>query len=113
MYSGDKIWPRSLEFQIQEGDCGDIWLTDSVSIIHADTLTPKTQGHRVIKSKDSEKPNGQWNKVEIIVKNGKLTHLMNGVLVNDGQDPSLPGGRIVLQSEGAEIYYRNVKLLEL
>lgn len=113
MYSGDKIWPRSLEFQIQEGDCGDIWLTDSVSIIHADTLTPKTRGHRVIKSKDAEKPNGEWNKVEVIVKDGKLTHLINGVLVNDGQNPSLPGGRIVLQSEGAEIYYRNVKLQEL
>jgi hypothetical protein len=113
MYSGDKIWPRSLEFQIQEGDCGDIWLTDSVSIIHADTLTPKTQGHRVIKSKDAEKPNGQWNTVEVIAKDGKITHLMNGELVNDGHNPSLPGGRIVLQSEGAEIYYRNVKLQKL
>jgi hypothetical protein len=113
MYSGDKIWPRSLEFQIQEGDCGDIWLTDSVSIIHADTLTPKNRAHRVVKSKDAEKPNGQWNKVEVIVKDGKLTHLMNGVLVNEGKSPSLPGGRIVLQSEGAEIFYRNVELQEL
>ncbi len=113
MYSGDKIWPRSLEFQIQEGDCGDIWLTDSVSIIHKDTLTPKNRAHRVIKSKDTEKPNGQWNKVEVIVKDGRITHLMNGELVNDGRNPSVPGGRIVLQSEGAEIYYRNVKLREL
>ena len=23
LYSGDKIWPRSLEYQIQETDCGD------------------------------------------------------------------------------------------
>jgi hypothetical protein len=113
MYSGDKIWPRSLEFQIQEGDCGDIWLTDSVSIIHADTITPKTRAHRVIKSKDTEKPNGEWNKVEVIVKDGKITHLMNGESVNEARNPSLPGGRIVLQSEGAEIFYRNVRLLEL
>lgn len=113
MYSGDKIWPRSLEFQIQEGDCGDFWLTDSVSMTHADTITPKKPGHRIVKSKDTEKPNGQWNKVEVIVKDGKIKHVMNGELVNEGQNPSLPGGRIVLQSEGAEIFYRNVTLREL
>lgn len=113
LYSGDKIWPRSLEFQIQEGDCGDFWLTDSVSMTHADTITPLARWHRVIKSKDAEKPNGQWNKVEIIVKDGMITHKINGEIVNTGKNPSIPGGKIVLQSEGAEIYYKDVKLKEL
>jgi hypothetical protein len=113
MYSGDKIWPRSLEFQIQEGDCGDIWLTDSASMIHADTIVPKRPSVRIIKYKDAEKPNGEWNKVEVIVKDGKITHLMNGVVVNEGKNPSPSSGQIVLQSEGAEIYYRNVTLQEL
>src|SRR5688572_29679465 len=39
LYSGDKIWPRSLEYQIQEGDCGDFWMTDSTTIRHADSIT--------------------------------------------------------------------------
>ena len=113
LYSGDKIWPRSVEFQIQEGDCGDFWLTDSVSIMHADTITPLSRAHRVMKSKDAEKPNGEWNKVEIIVKDGVITHKLNGEVVNTAKNSSVPGGRIVLQSEGAEIYYKDVKLQEL
>ena len=28
----DRVWPRSIECQIQEGDCGDFWLIDSVTI---------------------------------------------------------------------------------
>jgi hypothetical protein len=113
LYSGDKIWPRSLEFQIQEGDCGDFWLTDSVSMTHADTVTKLAPWHRVMKSKNTEKPNGEWNKVEIIVKNGMITHKLNGEIVNTGKNPSVPGGKIVLQSEGAEIYYKDIKLEEL
>lgn len=113
MYNGDKVWPRSLECQIQEGDCGDIWLIDSTSLTHADTLTPKRNYHRVVKSKDAEKPSGQWNKVEVIVDKGRITYLVNGVAVNEARNPSLSSGQILLQSEGAEIYYRNVSLKEL
>ena len=29
----DKVWPRSVECQIQEGDCGDFWLIDSVTAV--------------------------------------------------------------------------------
>ena len=110
LYSGDKIWPRSLEFQIQEGDCGDFWLTDSVSMTHADTATKFAPWYRVVKTKNAEKPNGEWNKVEIIVKDGMITHKLNGEIVNTGKNPSVPGGQIVVQSEGAEIYYRNIRL---
>ena len=105
IYNGDKIWPRALECQIQEGDCGDIWLIDSASVTHADTITPKRNYHRVIKSTDAEKPTG--------VKGGNITYLVNGQVVNEAKNSSLVAGRILLQSEGAEIYYRNVRLQEL
>ena len=112
-YNGDKVWPRSLEFQVQEGDCGDFWMTDSTTIIHNDTLTPPMNNHRVIKSKDAEKPTGEWNKAEIIVQNGAITHLLNGVEVNSGRLGNTTTGGILLQSEGAEIYYRNAEIREL
>jgi hypothetical protein len=112
-HDGEKVWPRSLEFQIQEGDCGDFWMTDSTTIIHADTLTPPMNWHRVIKSRDAEKPNGEWNKVEIIVNKGKITHLLNGEEVNSGRLGNTTIGYIILQSEGAEIYYRNAQIQEL
>ena len=109
----DKIWPLSLEFQIQEGDCGDFWMTGGSQIIHNDTLTPPAPWQRAAKFKDAEKPTGQWNTIEIIVKNGIITHKINGEIVNIGEKPSLTRGRIVLQSEGAEIFYRNIKFEEL
>lgn len=111
-YSGDKIWPRSLEYQIQEGDCGDFWMTDSTTIIHKDTLTPLRNSVRVIKSADAEKPNGEWNKAEVIVKNGKITHILNGKIVNEGALGNTIEGAILLQSEGAEIFYRNATVEE-
>jgi hypothetical protein len=112
-YNGDKVWPRSLEFQIQEGDCGDFWMTDSTTIMHSDTLTTPMNNLRVIKSKDAEKPYGQWNKVEVIVLDGIITHLLNGEEVNSGRLGNTKEGNILLQSEGAEIYYRNIEIEEL
>jgi hypothetical protein len=113
LYNGDKVWPRSLEFQIQEGDCGDFWMIDSTVIRHSDSLTTSTNYHRVAKSKNAEKPNGEWNKAEVIVKNGKITHLLNGEIVNEGMLVNTKTGNILLQSEGAELYYRNATVEEL
>ncbi len=112
-YNGDKIWPRSLEYQIQEGDCGDFWMTDSTTIISNGVITKPGNWIRVIKTADAEKPNGEWNKIEVIVKDGSITHLLNGKVVNTGQLGNTTTGNIVLQSEGAELYYRNVTIKEL
>ena len=112
-YNGDKIWPRSLEYQVQEGDCGDFWMTDSTIIIHTGAPTKPGSNVQVVKSKDAEKPTGEWNKAEVIVKDGKITHLLNGEVVNAGELSNTKTGTIVLQSEGAEIYYRNVTVQEL
>jgi hypothetical protein len=67
----------------------------------------------MIKQKDAEKPNGEWNTVEIISYNGKCIQVVNGVVVNVGEDASNKNGRILMQSEYSEIYYRNVKIREL
>jgi hypothetical protein len=109
----DRVWPRSIECQIQEGDCGDFWLIDSVTIVMDGARTQPTKNTRIIKKKDNEKPSGEWNRLEIIFSKGKCTHIMNGVVVNEGTDASLRTGRILIQSEGAEIWYRKIELEEL
>lgn len=109
----DRVWPRSIECQIQEGDCGDFWLIDSVTLVMDGVRTQPTKNSRIIKKKDNEKPTGEWNRLEIIAQKGKCTHIMNGVVVNEGTDASLRTGRILIQSEGAEIYYRKVEIEEL
>jgi len=105
---GDVVWPRSIEFQIQQGDCGDFWMVDSATIAHSDSTTRPRAYSKAAKIKDAEKPKGEWNTAEIIVKNGMITLLLNGDIVNTATKPSISEGRIILQSEGAEIYYRNV-----
>jgi len=109
----DRVWPRSIECQIQEGDCGDFWLIDSVTAVIDGVQAGPTKNTRVIKKKDNEKPTGEWNRLEIIARKGKCTHIVNGVIVNEGENASLRSGRILIQSEGAEIWYRKIEIQEL
>ena len=109
----DHVWPRSIECQIQEGDCGDFWLVDSTSLTVKGKRYPPTKNQQVVKFADNEKPSGQWNTVEVIGNNGKCTHIVNGVVVNEGEEANVREGKIALQSEGAEIYYRNIKIEKL
>jgi hypothetical protein len=106
----DWVWPKSIECQVQEGDVGDIWLIDSTTVIIDGKRTEPRDYTRVKKKKDAEKPNGEWNLVEVIVKKGRITYLVNGVVVNEATSPSLNEGKIIIQSEGAEIYYRKIAI---
>lgn len=115
MPTGEKdfVWPKSIECQVQEGDVGDIWLIDSTTVVFDGKRTKPENFLRVKKIRDGERPNGEWNRVEIIVKKGRITYIVNGVVVNEASSPSLSEGKILIQSEGAEIYYRKVEIAEL
>jgi hypothetical protein len=52
----DKVWPKGIEFQIQQGDCGDFWMIDSTTISHVDSVTTPTDYRRAQKFRDAEKP---------------------------------------------------------
>lgn len=109
----DSIWPQSIECQIQEGDTGDFWLL-GFSTIKVNGIKNVPANHtRMVKHSDAEKPSGQWNTVEVISYNGKCVHIVNGVVVNAGEEASVKEGRILLQSEFSEIYYRNIRIREL
>lgn len=105
----DKVWTKSIECQIQEGDCGDFWMVAGTTI----KVDGKLEKSFKKKKKDAEKPSGEWNTVEVICDGGKITNVVNGVVVNEGTDASVTKGRILLQSEGAEVFYRRVDLKPL
>jgi hypothetical protein len=109
----DSIWPQSVECQIQEGDVGDFWLLNYSTIQVDGKQNSPLQHSQIVKKVDAEKPNGEWNTVEVISVNGKCVHIVNGTVVNYGENSSLIGGRILLQSEYAELYYRNIRIREL
>jgi len=108
----DDIWPQSIECQIQEGDVGDFWLLGNSTIQVNGKQNPPLNHSQIVKKKDGEKPTGEWNTVEVVSFNGKCAHIVNGVLANYGENASIIGGKLLLQSEYAEIYYRNVKIRE-
>ncbi len=62
---------------------------------------------------DVESPYGGWTRVEVICKGDTITNIVNGKVVNRAWNSSLTKGRILLQSEGAEIYFRRVDLYPL
>jgi hypothetical protein len=59
---------------------------------------------------DVEKPAGEWNELEVICDGGNVTCLVNGVKVNEATNGSFRDGRILVQSEGAEIFFRRIEL---
>jgi 3-keto-disaccharide hydrolase len=130
-------WMRSQEFQIEEGNCGDYWgvaggMADMPVIKKSETeyvYNPQgtmitfregsKQGRRCIKGSDAENPTGQWNTVDLYCHGDTSIHVVNGVvmmiLYNQKQsdnDQILPltKGKIQIQSEGAEVFYRQIKI---
>jgi hypothetical protein len=62
---------------------------------------------------DVEKPTGEWNHMECIAEGDKITIMLNGTLVNQAENVRPSRGRIQIQSEGAEIFFRQVTLTPL
>ena len=134
-----RTWARSIELQIQEHDVGDLYAVGSTIAVRAKsrrngtaleyvydpegdwTYFTQNQGApgRCLKQPDAEKPSGQWNTVELVCLGPEAIHIVNGTVVMRLHDPkriqgALPtpvtSGAIILQSEGAEIFYRNVEI---
>ncbi len=59
---------------------------------------------------DVESPDGGWTRYEVIANGDTLTYLVNGKVVNEGSGSSLSEGKIIIQSEGAEIFFRKIDL---
>jgi len=134
-----RTWARSIELQIQERDVGDLYAVGSAIAVRS-RPRPGTQPAvyaydptgewtyfsqipgqtgRCVKEPDAERPTGEWNTVELVCLGPDCIHIVNGKVVMrlygptriDGPRP-LPvnSGAIILQSEGAEIFYRDVAL---
>jgi hypothetical protein len=74
---------------------------------------------RCVKKPDNEKPRGEWNTVELVCLGEESLHIVNGVVVMRLHGPRrvdtpvpmpVTSGPIIFQSEGAEIFYRNIEM---
>ena len=103
----DKVWPRSVEAQLQSGNAGDFWNIDEFPM---KVDLARTRGRNTKKTHFAELPIGEWNEYEIIVDGGSVRLNVNGELLNEAWDVWETPGKIALQSEGAEIHFRNIRL---
>ncbi len=62
---------------------------------------------------DVESPGQEWTRLEVICDGGRITQVVNGVVVNEGFDAVPSSGKILLQTELAELFVRRYELYPL
>jgi len=62
---------------------------------------------------DIENTVGEWNTLECICEDRQISIFLNGILVNKASHVKPSKGRIQIQSESAEVYFRKVELTPL
>ena len=138
---GWRSWMLSQEFQIMQGHLGDFWSQANSAIdIRAyipeyimNPVADKSQaflsmgrGEEVpgycMRSANYENPEGEWNTLELICFENKSIHIVNGQVVmilqnsryiQDGESIPLHKGKIQLQSEAAEVFFKDIEIQNL
>lgn len=118
--TGDhRIWPRSLEAQINTGDAGDFWGLYGYELegpAERTTALEHPQFGKLINVKklaDVERPAGEWNRYEIRVEGEAVTLTLNGREVNRATGCDVVAGSIAITAEGDPIEFRNIQLQPL
>ncbi len=136
-----RSWMLSQEFQIMQGHFGDFWsqansaidirafLPEYIMNPVADESQPflpigtgeTIQGY-CMRSANYEKPDGEWNTVELICFENKSIHIVNGQVVmilkdsryiKDNVRVPMNKGKIQIQSEACEVFYKNIEICNL
>ncbi|MFY0602025.1 MAG: DUF1080 domain-containing protein [Cyclobacteriaceae bacterium] len=133
-----RSWMLSQEFQVMQGHFGDFWAQansaidikayppESVMSPIADESQPFLgfgKGEQIFgyctRSANFEKPIGEWNTLELICFENKSIHIVNGQVVmilknsryvEDGKEIQMNKGKIQLQSEAAEVFYKDIEI---
>ena len=118
-----KMFPKSIEVQLEHGNAGDFWcIVQDITVPDMEQRRgPKeqwgtTEGkqRRIVNLTDnSEKPIGEWNTMVIECVKDTIKVWENGDLVNYGYRATAQKGKIALQSEGSEVEFRKLELTSI
>lgn len=118
-----RMFPRSIEVQMEHGNAGDFWcILEDIRVPDmesrrgppADWGTTEGKARRIRNLTDnSEKPLGEWNTMVIEAVDRSIRVWVNGDLVNEGSSATADRGRIALQAEGSEVEFRRLSLIPL
>ena len=77
------------------------------------TVPDNPRGRRSKSIEKRCKGKGQWNTYDVVAVDGTVKLSVNGKFVNGVSKASIKKGYICLESEGAEIHFRNIRIMEL
>jgi hypothetical protein len=137
------VWMESIECQMIEGGTGDFILVKGKSTpkltaeveqrgkqwyykpggpekefsggrINWYARSPDWKDEQGFRGKDDvEKTAGEWNILECVCDGDKITNILNGKVVNVGTKASHTKGKIIFQSEGAELFFKRIEMKPL
>src|SRR6266487_278645 len=103
-------------YEKQTGKKSD-WFTTHGDVfpIHGATMKPfgRSNGMRSFPSEERSKRSPEWNHYRIVCSNGVIRLHVNGKEVSGGEDCNYRKGYLALESEGAPVEFRNIRLKEL
>lgn len=117
--------PSGVEVQILELDWVKLNTRDGVvppiAYVHGElfgvgsvkTATDNPRGDRSKSIENRAKGRGEWNTYDIVCVDGVIKLSVNGKFVNGISKSTLKKGYICLEAEGAELEFRNFRLIEL
>jgi len=104
------------DYEKQNGKKSD-WFTTHGDVfpIHGATMKPfgRHSGDRSFPSEERSKGTPEWNHYRIVCTNGVLRLSVNGKEVSGGEDCNYRKGYLALESEGAPVEFRNIRIKEL
>lgn len=117
--------PNGVEVQMLELDWVKLNTRDGkeppIAYVHGElfgvggvkTVPDNPRGERSKSIENRCKGKGEWNVYDVVCVDGTIKLSVNGKFVNGISKSSKTEGYICLESEGAEIHFRNLKVVEL
>jgi hypothetical protein len=115
-----KMYPKSIEVQMNHTHAGDFWcIVENIEV--PDMVKRRgrkekwgiTEGkaRRIVNLTDeSESQVGEWNRMKIECLNDEIKVWVNGDLVNHGYSCTASSGKLSIQAEGSEVEFRMLDL---
>ena len=122
---GDAVLPDGVEIQMLELDWVNLHEKDGVkppiAYVHGEvwgvggvvTVPDNPRGERSKSIENRCKGKGEWNTYDVVCVDGVIKLSVNGKFVNGISKSTQKKGYLCLESEGAEIHFRNFKVIEL
>jgi hypothetical protein len=117
--------PDGVEVQMLELEWPNLHIKDGVTppvaYVHGElfgvggvkTIPDNPRGPRSMSIENRCKGRGEWNVYDVVAVDGVIKLSVNGKVVNGIRGTSQKKGYLCLESEGAEIHFRNIKIMEL